>query len=225
MLTRKFGSIFDDPMNRLHLFVEGEGDGGGEGDPPADPPAGDPPADPPSDPPGDDWRASIEDEKLRDHASKFNSVPDLVSKHFELRQQLSTAIKPLGKEPTEEQVAAYRKSLGVPDSPEGYEFTAPEGHELTDADKAFQSAAAEAFHKFNVPAETAKGLTEWWSELSETIKQAPRIPQPHGCSVTRLTISGTSKQRTDVSFLTIPHSSRCSPSTGGKCRKETLEAP
>ena len=113
----------------------------------------------------DDWRSGIQDEKLRDHAGRFTSVLDLVGKHYELRQQLSTAIQPLGKDATDEQVTAYRKSIGVPETTEGYEFSLPEGHEITDADKTFQTAAADMFHKNNITSEQATGLNDWWNEI------------------------------------------------------------
>ena len=120
----------------------------------------------------DDWRSSIQDEKLRDHAGRFTSVLDLVGKHYELRQQLSTAIKPLGKDPTDEQMATFRKSSGIPETVDGYEFTVPEGHEVTDADKAFQASAAEVFHKFDIPVTAAKGLGEWWNGVTASALQA-----------------------------------------------------
>ena len=120
----------------------------------------------------DDWRSSIQDEKLRDHAGRFTSVLDLVGKHYELRQQLSTAVQPLGKDPTDEQVATFRKASGVPETTDGYEFTVPEGHEVTDADKAFQASAAEVFHKFDIPVSAAKGLGEWWNEVTASALQA-----------------------------------------------------
>ncbi|HDZ37855.1 MAG TPA: hypothetical protein ENH62_06165 [Marinobacter sp.] len=120
----------------------------------------------------DDWRGAIQDEKLRDHAGKFTSVLDLVGKHFELRQSLSTAIQPLGKEPTEDQVTDYRKKMGIPETNEGYEFAVPEGHEPTDGDKAFQTSAAAAFHGLNISTEQAKGISEWWNEMATATLQA-----------------------------------------------------
>lgn len=120
----------------------------------------------------DDWRAPIQDEKLRNHAGQFTSVLDLVGKHYELRQQLSTAIQPLGKEPTEEQVAKFRKVSGIPETTDGYEFSVPEDHEITDADKAFQASLAETFHGLNVTSEQAKGLNGWWNEMTAKALQA-----------------------------------------------------
>ena len=112
-----------------------------------------------------DWREHITDTKLRDHAGKFTSVLDLVGKHYELRQVLSTAIKPLPENATEEQLGAYRKATGVPETAEKYDLPTPEGRDATEADTAFRGAVSEVFHKFNIPAGAAKGLSEWWNDF------------------------------------------------------------
>ena len=122
--------------------------------------------------PSDDWRASIKDEKLRDLAGRYTSVEALTQSNMDFRKELSSAIKPLGKDPSDEQVTAYRKSAGIPETVEGYEFSVPEGHEVTDADKAFQSAAAETFHKMNITSEQANGLNGWWNEQVAAMQQA-----------------------------------------------------
>lgn len=119
----------------------------------------------------DDWRAPIKDEKLRDHAGRFVTVEDMARQSLELRQTLSSAIKPLGTNPTDEQVAEFRKAIGVPETHEGYEFAMPEGQEATDGDKAFQANAAETFHRLNIPADTAKGLNEWWNGVTAATQQ------------------------------------------------------
>ena len=125
------------------------------------------------DPPAaDDWRASIQDEKLRDHAGRFTTAQELAKAHLDLRKELSTAIKPLGKNPTDEQVAEYRTAIGVPKTVEGYELALPEGYEQTDADKAFQTAAAKAFHDTNITADQAKGLNGFWNEFTAAMLKA-----------------------------------------------------
>ena len=113
----------------------------------------------------EDWREHIQDTKLRDHAGKFTSVLDLVSKHFELRQSLSTAIQPLGKDATDEQIGIYRKLTGVPETAEGYKFPdLADGEVLTDQVKASRATWAERFHSLNVSAETAEKLIAFVGE-------------------------------------------------------------
>lgn len=113
----------------------------------------------------DEWREHITDTKLRDHAGKFTSVLDLVGKHYELRQVLSTAIKPLPENATEEQLGAFRKATGVPETAEKYDLPTPEGRDATEADTAFRGAVSEVFHKYNISAGAAKGLSEWWNDF------------------------------------------------------------
>src|SRR3546814_9862421 len=87
---------------------------------------------------------------MKKHAERFNSPEDLVKGHMELRQKLSKAVVPPGRDADEEAVAAYRKAIGVPEKAEGYKFEMPDGAEQTEADKAFHQAMAETFHGENV---------------------------------------------------------------------------
>lgn len=143
------------------------------GDPPADPlvdpsvdlpkanGAGDPPADPAA---ADDWRASIQDADLQKHAERFTSVKDLTRAHMDLRKELSTAIAPLGKKPTDEQIETYRKVTGVPKTAEGYKFPDLLDGELTDEIKASRTTWAERFHTLNVPGDVAAKLVAFVGE-------------------------------------------------------------
>jgi hypothetical protein len=164
-------SLEFEPFNRFLLFIEGEDDegGGGEGS------EGDPPADPPADPPvgegADDWRAVIKDDKLRDLAGKYTTLDALTKANMDFRKELSTSIRLPKEDSTDEQVADFRKKMGIPETIEGYEFTVPEGHELTEADTEFHKAAATLFHENNISTEQAHGITEWWNEYIAAIQQ------------------------------------------------------
>ncbi len=146
----------------------------------AEPPAAEPtsaePAAAPNTGTAADWYGTVQDDKLRDHAGRFTSVIDLLGKHYDLRKQLSTAIQPLAGDATDEQVGAYRKALGVPETVDGYEFTAPEGRELTEADTAFQKSAAEMFHSANISTAQAAHVNEWWNEIMVT-SEAAKVAQ------------------------------------------------
>lgn len=120
-----------------------------------------------------DWRDAIKDEKLRDHAGRFTTLDDLVKANLDSRQKLSKAIVPPGKSASDDDVAAYRKAIGVPESPEGYEFPdLPEGQEVTDDVKQSREAWAKRFHEANVPAETAKALVEAFNEEAQAALKA-----------------------------------------------------
>lgn len=158
----------------------GKGDESPEGDG-GDPEAGGKPA---SDSGGEgtegkepDWRESVTDEKLREHARRFTSLDDLVRGNVTLRSerdQLRTkAAVPPDKDAGEEEIADFRKKMGVPGSPEGYEFPAPpEGQELTEDEKTSRETWAQRFHEHNVPKATAEALIEVFRQDMEQARQA-----------------------------------------------------
>lgn len=104
------------------------------------PPAGDAP-----------WHAAIPDEQTRTFAQRFASPVDLATWALEQRRAAATSIRVPGKDAKPEDVAAFHKALGVPETPDGYEIALPEGVELDDAGKARMDAFKAAMH--------AKGAT------------------------------------------------------------------
>lgn len=118
------------------------------------------------------WRDSITDEDHRSVADRFNSPADAIKSIVDLRKQISTSIRLPGENASDEDVAKFNKAIGVPDSPEGYEFTMPEGREPTDADKAFQGKMAEIFHKSGVSATAAKNLIDGYNEMTVAAEEA-----------------------------------------------------
>lgn len=121
------------------------------GTPPADPVPGNdpapndpPPVDPPSDPAPEDWRAGIEDKKLREFADRFTSPADAAKVAFEFRQKLSNAVSIPGKNASEDDIKAFRQKLGVPDSVDGYNYSLPE--DVSDDLKADISGLVEKLH-------------------------------------------------------------------------------
>lgn len=109
-----------------------------------------------------DWRAPIEDGKVRKFADQFTSPTDLAKAAFEQRQQISKAVFPPGKGATDEDIAKYHKQIGVP---EAYEWDLPEGHEPTEADTALQTKAGEVFKSVHMNATQQKAVNGLWNEL------------------------------------------------------------
>ncbi len=98
------------------------------------------------------FRESIEDEKLREHSERFNSPLEMAKANLESRKKLSKAVIPPSKNASDEEVAAYRKAMNVPESAEGYEYPAmPEGVEMPENVKKLRDKWSELFHKHNVP--------------------------------------------------------------------------
>lgn len=114
-------------------------------EPPVDPaPVDVPPTDPspPADPaPTTDWRTDMAagDADLLKFLGRFHSADAVVKKikHYSDGEKAGKYRDPLGDNPTDEELADYRKSQGIPDKAEGYLDTLPEGLVIGDDDKPF----------------------------------------------------------------------------------------
>ena len=115
------------------------------------------------------WRDAIDDPKLHDHAARFASPTDLVKAHLELRGKLSSAIIRPGRNASAADVTAYRRALGVPDSPEHYRFDFPGEAPPGSFDTALRSAAAEAFHSADLTVDQGRQLTAWWNGVQKEL--------------------------------------------------------
>lgn len=120
-----------------------------------------------------DWREGLS-EDARKFAETSPDVGHLVNRALDMQKKLSGAIVPPGKDAPEEDVAAYRKQIGVPESPEGYTFKMPEGQKATDADKEFHKTMSEAFHKLNITSAQAAGLNAVVNELTTATQKADK---------------------------------------------------
>ncbi len=101
---------------------------------------------------------ALTSDATRKFADGSPDLEHLVGRAVTLREQLSKAIIPPGKDATDTEVAAYRKQIGVPKDADGYKISMPEGQEETEVDKAFHATLATAFHDLNVPTATAEAL-------------------------------------------------------------------
>lgn len=123
------------------------------------PPEGDPPVEP-------TWPERWREEMAGDDAEylrwlkRFNSPANVGKSAWNGHQKLTSGklMAQLGDDATPEEVAAYRKQAGIPETPEGYDFKAPEGLQITDADKAVIDAMKPAFHELNIPPKQAEAL-------------------------------------------------------------------
>lgn len=126
---------------------------------PAAEPAPAAPAAPPVDPAKgywpDDWRTNMAggDEKALKQLERYQSPADIYKKARELERRMSSGElkRGLDANATPEEVAAWRKENGIPDSADGY--TLPQGIELPDEDKAKLSPFLERMHAKNASPE------------------------------------------------------------------------
>ena len=112
------------------------------------------------------WRDGIADEKAKGWAARFNSPADLATEAYGLRQKISNAILPLGKNPKPEEITEFRKKWGVPLDPTGYKFEMPDGKEASESDQAFHKAMSGAFHEANLSQAQAAKLNGMWNSFT-----------------------------------------------------------
>jgi hypothetical protein len=103
-----------------------------------------------------DWRSAWSealklDDKVRARLDRFNAPHDVFNSYLSLEQKLSDsrAVRVPGADATPEDIAAWNKARGVPDTPDGYkvEVAVPDGLTLQDGDKAFLKGMTERLHK------------------------------------------------------------------------------
>jgi hypothetical protein len=111
-----------------------------------------------------DWRDALPAD-LRDAARNFRLPGDAVKAARDLRQKLSNAIAVPGDRATPDEIAAFRKRIGVPDSPEGYAIrgpaTLPEGVDATAASAA-QADFLRAMHAAGAPPAAVQAALDWY---------------------------------------------------------------
>jgi len=117
----------------------------------------------------DDWRVIPDDFQDRDEIAKriatFNSPAELARSFWNAEKQVSRAIVPLGKNPSTEDIARYRKQLHIPEDFKGYHDTVKldpiPGIDLeSDAGKAEVEAFFKDAHDLHLPPGQVKGLMQ-----------------------------------------------------------------
>lgn len=111
------------------------------------------------------WRDTITDPALKNVAERFTSPADAIKAIVDLRTDNSKRIKVPDAGASDEDKAKFRKALGVPDKPDGYKITAPDGIEMSDADKQVLEAVLPIAHEAGIPQATLNGFVSKFLEL------------------------------------------------------------
>lgn len=114
----------------------------------------------------DDWRKRVagEDDKFYKELQKYSSETDLGKKLQEMRKQISKIPPTLPKDATAEDIAAYRKKVGIPETPEGYEkaLVLPEGTVIGEADKPLIGDFLKVAHEKNWDQDKVNAAVNWY---------------------------------------------------------------
>lgn len=150
-------------------------------DPPAappvgnDPPAGDPPVSPPA---ADDWRTQFagDDPKLRGYLDKHASPKAMAErlKRYDDEFKAGKYIKPLDDGASDDDKAAYRKALGVPDAIDGYLDKLPNALVIGDDDRGELGLDPylAAFHELNLPKSASDKLISLYKAQVDAVAAA-----------------------------------------------------
>jgi hypothetical protein len=104
-----------------------------------------------------DWRADLPDD-LKKTAERFTSKHDAV-RAIVAFQKRDGQVRVPGKDATTEEVAAYRKAVGIPEKPDDYEFPEVPKEQLTAELKASRAEWSKRFHELGISKEAAKALS------------------------------------------------------------------
>jgi len=138
----------------------------------ASPPAGDAPK------VWDNWRQDLSggDEKILNELTRIKSPSDIGKELLRQKQELSKRREPLSlpKDATPEQVAEYRKAIGVPDQGtlDGYGVKAPDGYTMSEVEKGALTDFTKIMHDKNIPTSAVKEATDFFFRAQEANRQA-----------------------------------------------------
>lgn len=128
------------------------------------------PADTPPPPPDwpTDWREKAakavgDDPKFLDKLKTMGSPADLAKSYRELEKwkDSSKRIPELPDKPNDAQLAEYRKAVGVPDTPDKYNFDLGNGFIWADGDKAMLEDFGKFAHDTHMPERYARTAVSW----------------------------------------------------------------
>lgn len=97
---------------------------------------------------------------LRPTAEKYQTPDDMVKAHVALRQKLSQGVARPGKDAKPEQIAEWRRQIGVPDRSDEYKFTAPDGLAVDDKSLA---EVREKMHEIGLTPDQFANVMEFWA--------------------------------------------------------------
>lgn len=114
----------------------------------------------------DDWRDKLAggDADLRKRLDRFTDPTLVVKSWQEAERKISSGQmkKVLPGDAKPEEIAAYRKEMGIPDDPEKYPLEAPKEITLSDADKPVLEAVKKFAHEKALDPKTVQELTNWY---------------------------------------------------------------
>lgn len=124
----------------------------------------------------DDWREKMAggDAKELERLKRFASPAAVYTSNRELEKKLSSTPlkKVLPENPTEEDLAAYRKDYGIPEKPEDYDIKLSEGLVIGDDDKPVVDEYLKIAHANHMKPDQVKSVLDWYYKDMQAQQQA-----------------------------------------------------
>jgi len=137
------------------------------------------------------WIAQLPDDlKGNETFTGFKTIGELAKAHLdtsgkvaELEGKVANAIPKLSENPSDEELAAYRAAIGVPDKPDDYEIELMDGMDNSLAPW-FKNVA----HQLGMPKGMAKGLSAAWNGMIAQMAKADAdaASKAHDAALTEL---------------------------------------
>lgn len=118
----------------------------------------------------DGWTNHLPEDAVpyRETLAKYKSVPDMAKALANANALIGKKLGVPNEKSTPEELSAYRKALGVPESLEEYDFTPAEAPEGFNWDKGAMQPFAEAAHKHNIPPAAMKELAGLFAQYESS---------------------------------------------------------
>lgn len=128
----------------------------------------------------ENWRGLIagDDAKVAERLGRFNSVKDLWNSYRNIETQMSSGKfrpeLPTDREPTAEELSAYRKAAGVPETAEGYlQHLEKDGLVIGEDDKAAVELLTNRLHAMHAsPAVVKEAIKTYYDAVEHAQEQA-----------------------------------------------------
>jgi len=121
-------------------------------------------------PEGADWRDLAADEKNRGRLQRVSSVDELAEMARDYDSFKRRAVLPPNSNSSDEDVAKFRKAIGVPDSPDGYEIEMDK--DADDGAKSRVERLKGAAHAVHMTPQQLGALIEWHSTEMDALEAA-----------------------------------------------------
>ena len=122
----------------------------------------------------DEWAAlrtkiAKGDEKLEKRLARYSSVESMAEALIAAQNKIASGglKEPLPKDATPEQLAAWREDNGIPEAPEGYDVTLPDGLVIGEQDQPLVDDYLKIAHSQNQTPEQVKANLAWFFETQE----------------------------------------------------------